>query len=199
MAGGELEPDDLGRTAPWDLAEIVGVGLVAVIAILFVFSLVSALLTAIPQPPEPTHLFSLGITLQRLTVWTQPSIVPFFLFGSLGLAWWQIETWVAAAGSEEPAIAFHLRRARLIVKADQVASVLCFFGGVLSVIGNAMESPPDADWSGFIFTLGLALATIVVSAVGFVATRRLLDIHTSDAGVAVTVQGDQEPETAGSW
>ncbi len=169
------ELTEMARTA-WNLAEIVAVALVA---ILFIF-LVTSVIGAITSP----HLFDvasgfassqLGFALEQAGEWAAPQSAAILLLGSLGLAWWQIESWTNDDGdpfNEEALV--HLWRAAIVTRIDLVYSLLTIVGGVLIAVGSSLRQSPSEDWSTFSVNLGLALGAIVLGVVGVVAAFRLL-------------------------
>ena len=166
---------------PWELAEILALGLVLIFAVLIATGVASA--AAIEATLGSEHVNgALGFTnpsvigqaFEQGSFWAEPQIATIFVLGSLGLAWWQIESWTADGGETEEGAAAHIRRARTIVKAVLVTSLLCGLGGLLLVIGHSLVSAPADDWSVFVESLGLTIGSLLLGAIGTYASVRLL-------------------------
>jgi len=113
------------RRVSWDLAEIMGYALV-VILVIFLSVCVAAASTRGSQLGPDTgngvlgfaNRFDLGEVLEQASAWASPQFATLFIFGSLGMVWWQIETWSPDEGemlaSEASA---HLARATFFATA----------------------------------------------------------------------------------
>jgi hypothetical protein len=118
--------------------------------------------------------FELGEALEQASEWASPQFATLFVFGSLGMVWWQIETWSSDEGeilaSEASA---HLARATLLLLVDRVISTLCVAGGIALVIAGVLVAAPGAFASSSLTSIGLGVGSVVLGSVGLVASRRL--------------------------
>jgi hypothetical protein len=168
---------------PWELAEILAWGLVLIFAVVIATGVASgAVFDATVGSGHGNGALGfagpsvLGEALQLGTSWAEPQVATIFVLGSLGLAWWQIESW-AADGDETEEGAAHIRRARAVVKVVLVISLLCGLGGVLFVIGRSLVTTPAENWSVFVESVGLTIGSILLGAIGIYASARLLGSH----------------------
>jgi len=173
------------RRVSWDLAEIMGYALV-VILVIFLSVCVAAASTRGSQLGPDTgngvlgfaNRFDLGEVLEQASAWASPQFATLFIFGSLGMVWWQIETWSPDEGemlaSEASA---HLARATFLLLLDRVISALC-------VIAGFLLATPGEFASSSLTSIGLGLGSVVVGCVGLVASRRL-----SQASISVGTPG----------
>jgi len=174
-----LEEDSI--RIPWELAEILALGLVAIFAVLIATGVASGAIfdatfgsghiNGVPGFASPSVV---GQAFQQGAFWAEPQIATIFVLGSLGLAWWQIESWAADGGETEDEAAVHIRRARTVVKVVLVISLLCGLGGLLLVIGHSLMSAPADNWSVFVESLGLTIGSLLLGAIGIYASIRLL-------------------------
>jgi hypothetical protein len=167
----------LARPA-WNLAEIVAAALLAVLCILLVASIIAALATpnlfAAASVVGPGRHLWVASALERAGSWAAPQSAALFVLGSLALAWWQLESWTNDDGDPFDAEAFvHLRRATIATRIDLALSLLTIVGGVLIVVGTSLQESPNQNWSVFVVNLGVAIGSVVLGAVGAVASRRL--------------------------
>jgi small-conductance mechanosensitive channel len=180
------------RRVSWDLAEIMGYALV-VILVIFLSVCVAAASTRGSQLGPDTgngvlgfaNRFDLGEVLEQASAWASPQFATLFIFGSLGMVWWQIETWSPDEGemlaSEASA---HLARATFLLLLDRVISALCVVGGIVLVIAGFLLATPGEFASSSLTSIGLGLGSVVVGCVGLVASRRL-----SQASISVGTPG----------
>jgi hypothetical protein len=166
---------------PWELAEILAWGLVLIFTVLIATGVASGAVFEATFGSGPANgglglasLSVVGQAFQQGTFWAAPQIATIFVLGSLGLAWWQIESWTADGGETEEGAATHIRRARTVVKAVLVISLLCGLGGVLSVIGHSLMSAPADNWTVFVQSTGLTIGSLLLGAIGIYASVRLL-------------------------
>jgi hypothetical protein len=170
----------------WQLAEVLGSGLLLIFGVLVVTGVASGILTETTFGPQQvngvTGFFSadiLGQALRQATFWSEPQLAALFIMGSLGLAWWQLEAWSPEDEDEAQAdTALHMRRAANIVKGALAASVLCIAGGVLFTVGLGLQSAPTSDWMAFVESCGVTLGSLILGAMGIFASRRLLNSRT---------------------
>lgn len=182
---GEYLPFEEGSTrVPWELAEILAGGLVLIFAVLIATGVAAgAVFDATFGSGHGSGVLGfggpsvLGEAFQQGTSWAEPQVATIFVLGSLGLAWWQTESWTADGGETEEGAATHIGRARTLVKAVLVISLLCGLGGVLFAIGHAMVTTPAEDWSEFVESIGLAIGSLLLGALGIYAGFRLLAAH----------------------
>ena len=168
---------------PWELAEVLAWGLVLIFSALIATGVASgAVFEATFGPGQVGGALGfaspsvLGQAFQQGAFWAEPQVATIFVLGSLGLAWWQIESWAAGGEAEEGAVT-HIRRARTVVKTVLVISLLCGLGGVLLVIGHSLVTAPADNWSVFVESIGLTIGSILLSAIGVYASVRLLGPH----------------------
>jgi hypothetical protein len=180
-AGDYLAFEEGTPRIPWELAEILAWGLVLIFAVLIATGVASgAVFEATLGPDHVNGALGfaspsvLGQAFQLGTSWAEPQVATIFVLGSLGLAWWQMESWAADDGEVEEVTATHIRRARAVVKAVLVISLLCGLGGVLFVIGHSLVTAPAQNWSVFVEGIGLAIGSLLLGAIGIYASVRLL-------------------------
>jgi len=184
-----------GERVSWELAEIMGYALVVILGVFLVACVASAAtrgseLAAGSDPGDAVlgfaNSFSLGLVLQQASLWASPQFATIFIFGSLGMAWWQIESWSAEEGgilaAQAPA---HLGRASLLLKLGRVASALCTVGGVFIVVAGVLIAPPGYAASAILTNVGLGVGSVVLGCAGLVASNRLLVACRSLGGVTV--------------
>jgi hypothetical protein len=183
-AGDYLPFEEDSFRIPWELAEILALGLVLIFAVLIATGVASgAVFDATVGSGHANGALGytgpsvLGQALQLGTSWAEPQVATIFVLGSLGLAWWQMESWAAEGGEAEEGAAIHIRRARTVVKTVLIISLLCGLGGVLFVIGHSLVTAPADNWSVFVESVGLTIGSILLSAVGVYASVRLLGSH----------------------
>jgi hypothetical protein len=182
-AGEYLPLEEDSTRVPWELAEILARGLVLIFAVVIATGVASgAVFDATFGSGHGSDVLGsagpsvLGEALQQGTSWAEPQVATIFVLGSLGLAWWQMESWTAD-GDETEEGAAHIGRARTLVKAVLVISLLCGLGGVLFAIGHALVTTPAQDWSTFVESIGLAIGSLLLGALGTYASVRLLGAH----------------------
>jgi hypothetical protein len=168
---------------PWELAEILAWGLVLIFAVVIATGVASgAVFDATFGSGHGSGALGfagpsvLGEALQQGTSWAEPQFATIFVLGSLGLAWWQMESWTADGGETEEGAA-HIGRARILVKSVLVISLLSGLGGVLFVIGHSLVTTPAQDSSAFVESIGLAIGSLLLAALGTYSSVRLLGAH----------------------
>ena len=178
--GGYPEAESDGMA--WELAEVIGSGLALIFAVLIVTGV--ALAGVFIGTVGSGHFIgflgfnagALGEAFEQGTFWALPQVAVVFVLGSLGLAWWQMESWTADNGPTEEGAAVHIRRARRLVKTIMTMSALCVVGGLLSVTGRCLESTPGANWSTFVEAIGLTIGSVLLGLIGVFAGGRLLEM-----------------------
>ena len=177
-AGDDQEGES--TTVAWELAEVLGWGLALIFAVLILTGLVLAVVFLVTVGSEPVIGFTgfnasaLGEAFEQGAFWALPELSAVFILGSLGLAWWQIESWTSDEGGLEQGGVVHIRRARILVRAILFMSVLCVVGGLLSAVGHSLATAPAVDWSSFVGSIGYAIASILLGGIGVYASARLL-------------------------
>jgi small-conductance mechanosensitive channel len=165
----------------WDLAEIMGYALVAILVIFLVTCVAAAATRGSLLGPGLgngvlgfANRIDLGESLEQASEWASPQFAALFIFGSLGMVWWQIETWSPDEG-ETPAseASVHLARATLLLLLDRVISALCVVGGIVLVVGAVLVATPGEFVSSSLTSIGLGSGSVVLGCVGLVASRRL--------------------------
>ena len=177
-AGEYLPFEEDSFRIPWELAEILAWGLVLIFAVVIATGVASgAVFDATVGSGHGALGFAsssvLGEAFQLGTSWAEPQVATVFVLGSLGLAWWQMESWTADGGETEEGAA-HIRRARAVLKVVLVISLLCGLGGVLFVIGHSLVTTPAENWSVFVESVGLTIGSLLLGAIGIYASVRLL-------------------------
>lgn len=101
-------PPSPARQLPWEVIELIGVGLLAAATAIAIFSLVSGIVFGVGIVQQSTGPFggpieigpSLAQIVQRSTSWGTP-LLALLALGAIGAAWWEVEGWDSLVSEEE--------------------------------------------------------------------------------------------------
>lgn len=174
MAAEQSTSRDHAARVAWELPEVVAYALLLILAFYMISSVVSAVLVETQTYAGGAPPGLLGNAFLRATSWAGPVGAPIYLLVPLVLAWWQIDLWTPEVDDVDPATMAHLRRAKVVVEVETVASLLCGLAGIFIIIGAWKVYAPSSGWSIFTEYIGSTLAAFVLAAVVFVGSRRIL-------------------------
>lgn len=187
----EASSEFLSRSAHRELrlAELVALGLLVVEGLVILGSVAAAIAN---QAQYGGQNFSgegaraWGYTLSLASGWSAPWAVAVVLLGPLALV-----AWMGQREGDE--ISEH--RTRLVLRLELVLALLIVVGGIVAIVGRAMQSSPSQDWSVFFEILGTGLGSVVLGIVGIVVIKWLADDRhielLSSQGVGDPVEGEE--------
>ncbi|MGO9344207.1 MAG: hypothetical protein ACLP6E_17105 [Acidimicrobiales bacterium] len=204
---------------PIELAEIVGLLLVAAAWLIVAAEVVAAVIATLSSPGVASGVFvgvpsvpgpSIADTLARATEWATP-LFPLLLLGALAAVWWQVQGWTDVIddsdetdeGTLKTAFA-HLLRAKALSNASLVVLGILIAAVVGGVVATFMDNIPQQSstvvWAGYLEVIGIGVATILVACAGIWAGLRFrysineafaeVEDDASDYGL----QDDTEPD-----
>ena len=168
------------QKASWEIAEIVGISLLVVFGLLVVTGFISSVMLdhsyggnglagryGIWSSQNLTLIFTQG------TYWANPESTAVFLIGTLGLTWWQIETWRPTTAEPSELAFIHLARSKTTIKIIFVFALLCVLGAVLQVVAYFLNSPLAGSPGSLVRIAGSAAGTLIICAVAAFGGLRL--------------------------
>ena len=190
MSSGQSAPANAVKRLPWEIAEMVGAGLLGAAGTIAVLSIVSGVAYAFTNTTQPTSPFGnavqVGPTIaevtQRSTLWATP-VMALLVIGAIGVAWWQVESWSSFVAEDEEATddemtsAFrHLLRAKVLVTSALAAAAVVAAAVVALVVSTIvvfLGGPGNIVVSEDLSVIGQGLGTLAVVGVGAFAWTRL--------------------------
>jgi hypothetical protein len=157
-----------------ELPEVLGWALVVGFAVLVVASVIAAILTAsVSTSINGQNLASepVSTVLYTATAWAARPEVVLILLATLGLAWWQVESWSDDADDDEPATddsGRHVIRASTMATAAGALLVVTAMAAIGLAIGGWSNDngPGSVTWAFRLEYLGPAVATFLISVAG---------------------------------
>ncbi len=197
------------RRISWDVEEVLGIGLIVVIALLGAAYVAAGILEA-GASPGPNQIEA---TLLYATEWVSPYIVLFPL-AALALTAWSVRRHSSsseraaqtsgadeAEGATDPGLA-HLSRARLLITLAAVALVVIAGAAIGALVSSILlmtqnELGGNPVWASEAETLGVVTAALLLTGIGLAWTLRLW-AQASDllAGDEEEWESDPGPEPA---
>jgi hypothetical protein len=107
-----------------------------------------------------------GYTLSIATTWSAPWVVAVFLLGPLALV-----AWIGRREGDE----ISEGRSRLVLRLELALAVLTALGGIVAVLGRALQVSPSQQWSAFLANLGTGVGSVCIGLVGIIVVRWLAD------------------------
>jgi hypothetical protein len=169
----EAPTEDLSRSGHRQLrlAELVALGLLVVVG-LAILGYLAAGIANQAQFGSQEYVGGIGgahawgYTLSIATTWAAPWVVAVFLLGPLALV-----AWIGRQEGDEVSEV----RSRLVLRLELALGVLTILGGIVGVVGRAMQVSPPQQWSSFFATLGTGVGSVVLGILGIVVVRWLAD------------------------
>jgi hypothetical protein len=176
--------DDVELRLSWEVPEIIGVAVVAVVGLLAAGGLGTGIARSVEFAPPNGYSFP-GASLETWNAvqfgaqWASPLIAA-LLLGVLGLCWWQLQAWsevIESPDSDDDVAEAtgHMRRARRMARWTAAALLLTGAGsiaGFAAAVG-ANVGEPGGVWSIEIYAGAYLLAVLVLLAAAVVVRRHL--------------------------
>jgi hypothetical protein len=163
---------------PWEVPELVGVGVLLVVALFALGGLATGVAASL-KSQLPDNISPVWTDLAFGAQWAEP-LIALLVLGVLGVCWWQLQAWaeVIEAPDEEDEndriqALGHMVRARIGVITSLGALGVTALGSVAGFVGSVGQGPVSQLWPEDVFRGTEMLAVLVVLAIGMLIERGL--------------------------
>jgi hypothetical protein len=176
MSDGDTE---MSPRLEWEVPEIAATVVLLAFGALAIGGLVAGVVASAGQSVAfQASSLGTGEAINFGAAWAEP-LLAVALLGVVGLSWWQTEAWSAAGegadhDNDDSEALGHIRRARRIGLAAEVALIVTVAGSVADLVGIVMEIPGNGalNWARYIITGASLIGVLAVAAGGWIIGQK---------------------------